>query len=186
MNWQLLVERGHRVGTTIPIQGPLFAIGRDSHCHLRPTSRKVSRRHCELSTRGGRLFVWDCLAANGTIVNGRRISGEVELSPGDRLQVGPLLFIVRQQSGPSEEGIGVGTSEETVGDLLLHHLGDNIPKPGQPTVHCQDTRLDAATGIATPTPLEQGGSRAQQILESYRRPAGELAAGDRSAARRIG
>ncbi len=93
MELSLMVLSGsRRAGMQIAIPRRPFFIGRDDNCHLRPQSPFVSRRHCVLLRRGGRLLVQDLGISNGTIVNDHRIDGIKELVHGDRLGVGPLLF----------------------------------------------------------------------------------------------
>jgi ABC-type multidrug transport system ATPase subunit len=50
----------------------------------------VSRRHARLSVDGGRAFLHDLGSANGTFVNGRRLTRQVELRRGDRIDIGPF------------------------------------------------------------------------------------------------
>src|SRR3954451_6417289 len=47
MKVQLIVVQGKPEGKTIPLQGPIFKIGRGETCHLRPNSEQVSREHSE-------------------------------------------------------------------------------------------------------------------------------------------
>jgi signal transduction histidine kinase len=78
-------------------------IGRSSES-LPITDRAVSRRHAELTPDGERWFIRDIDSANGTFVNGARIDGRVELSPGDQIRVGSTLFafaIEPEQARPS-------------------------------------------------------------------------------------
>ncbi len=70
-------------------------IGRRRGCDIRIPSDEVSRRHCLLSIRAGAVTVEDLASVNGTLVNGRRISGRQLLYPGDRLEVGPVTFLVQ-------------------------------------------------------------------------------------------
>ena len=48
----------------------------------------VSSRHARVFMREGTVWIEDLGSTNGTVVNGTRISGAVELHPGDRVQVG--------------------------------------------------------------------------------------------------
>ncbi len=50
----------------------------------------VSQRHARLSVVGGRVLVHDLGSANGTFVNGRHLTRQVELRPGDRIDIGPF------------------------------------------------------------------------------------------------
>src|SRR5437588_12312868 len=85
---------GKGEGKVIPIPTFPFIIGRDPQCHLRPASPVISKRHCSLQSRGGKFFVNDFDSTNGTFVNDKQIKGEVEIRHEDRLQVGPLAFLV--------------------------------------------------------------------------------------------
>jgi ABC-type multidrug transport system ATPase subunit len=50
----------------------------------------VSRRHAQLLVDQGRVRLRDLGSANGTFVNGRRITGQVVLNRGDRIDIGPF------------------------------------------------------------------------------------------------
>lgn len=58
----------------------------------------MSRRHARLfRTAEGRLAVEDLGSANGTLVNGKRISGIRLLQPGDRVRPGRTELEVRHE-----------------------------------------------------------------------------------------
>jgi len=108
MQIRLIVERGSRTRSVYVVKGPDMVIGRQSGCHLRIPSGAVSRRHCLLTLVHDGLLVRDLGSANGTIVNGREIRGEQELRPGDRLQVGPVTFLVELAEAPAGARVGPG------------------------------------------------------------------------------
>jgi pSer/pThr/pTyr-binding forkhead associated (FHA) protein len=91
----VVLTPGKQEGKTLPIGLPQFLIGRDPQCHLRPASAAISKRHCALMQRDGKVFVRDFDSTNGTFVNDEPIKGEVEVHHDDRLRVGPLLFVVQ-------------------------------------------------------------------------------------------
>lgn len=96
MNLSLVVMTpGKSEGKAIPIALAQFVIGRDPQCHLRPASSLISKRHCALVVREGKVFVRDFESTNGTFVNDQPVKGEVPLRHNDTLKVGPLLFGVR-------------------------------------------------------------------------------------------
>src|SRR5262249_17746394 len=115
MKWFLVVERGPRKGDVIPLRRRPFLIGRASGCHLRPSAASISKRHCMLAVRDGKLFVAAYKTTNGTLVNGERIKGAQTLEAGDRLQVGPLAFVVTLGEPPSQ----ADPDEERFGQMLL-------------------------------------------------------------------
>src|SRR5205823_9782628 len=73
-----------------------FLIGRDPQCHLRPASQAVSKQHCGVMIRDGKVFLKDYGSTNGTVVNDAVVKGEErQLVNNDTLKVGPLDFTVR-------------------------------------------------------------------------------------------
>lgn len=90
---QLVVTAaGPNQGRAIPLPAAKFMIGRDPDCQLRPASQAVSKKHCAIEVREGRVYVADIGSTNGTVVRGEIIIGEVEVQSGDALKVGPLEF----------------------------------------------------------------------------------------------
>jgi predicted component of type VI protein secretion system len=76
-------------------------IGREDGCKLRVPVANVSRRHCELIEDDSELVVRDLGSSNGTFVNGARVK-QTELSPGDLLAVGPVVFVIKINGFPKE------------------------------------------------------------------------------------
>lgn len=79
--------------TRVPL--PKCLIGRNPECHLRFQHPAVSRRHCVVYAREGRVFVRDLDSRNGTLLNGHLVWDDHELRTGDELQLGPLVLEVR-------------------------------------------------------------------------------------------
>jgi pSer/pThr/pTyr-binding forkhead associated (FHA) protein len=65
---------------------PEMILGRQAECDLLLTQGHASRRHARLSVADDGVWLEDLGSANGTFVNGARITGKVKLSPGDRLR----------------------------------------------------------------------------------------------------
>src|SRR5947208_13548005 len=116
MKLSLVVAQGVHTGKVIPITLPQFVIGRDPQCQLRPASPAISKRHCAVLVRGGKVFVQDFGSTNGTFVNDEPVKGEVEVKDGDRFKAGPLEFTISLQTTaaakpaakPAAVGAGVG------------------------------------------------------------------------------
>jgi len=89
---QLVVTRGIHQGKFIPVTTKVFTIGRDKLCDLQPRSDEVSRRHAELKLISGLVLIRDLGSRNGTWVNGERLTTQVCLRHGDRIEIGPLAF----------------------------------------------------------------------------------------------
>src|SRR5262245_56454621 len=91
----LVLTSGKQEGKVLEIKLPQFLIGRDPQCHLRPASALISKRHCALIQKEGKVFIRDFGSTNGTYVNDERVEGERELHHDDQLKVGPVAFSIR-------------------------------------------------------------------------------------------
>jgi predicted component of type VI protein secretion system len=102
MKVSLVVASGVHQGKAIPIVTPQFVIGRDPACQLRPASQAVSKQHCAVLIRDGKVFVRDMGSTNGTVVNDATLKDEErEVRPNDSLKVGPLDFTIRIEPTPA-------------------------------------------------------------------------------------
>jgi pSer/pThr/pTyr-binding forkhead associated (FHA) protein len=139
----VVLTPGKSEGKIIPIAVPEFVIGRDSQCHLRPASPIISKRHCAVVVRDGKVFVQDFGSTNGTFVNDAKVEKEKELSHDDRLTIGPLLFGIRiENSIPVDQPTPLpatrpvasanGSSPDEEAAALLLSLQDQEPAPGSP------------------------------------------------------
>src|SRR5262245_2375103 len=90
----LVLTPGKQEGKKIEVKLPQFLVGRDPQCHLRPASPLISKRHCALIQRDGKVFVRDFGSTNGTYVNDERVEGERELRNDDQLKIGPIQLTV--------------------------------------------------------------------------------------------
>jgi EAL domain-containing protein (putative c-di-GMP-specific phosphodiesterase class I) len=81
-----------------------FLVGRREGCHLRLSSKNISREHALLFEQEGSLWVRDLASRNGTFLNRELVSREVPLKHGDTLHFGDLQFrICRRQEGDAHE-----------------------------------------------------------------------------------
>ncbi len=86
----LLRMDGVHAGQVIPLEESL-TIGRHPNNGVVIDDTGVSRHHAELRIERGVLLLKDLGARNGTIVQGRKIEGIVELHDGDFIQFGPRV-----------------------------------------------------------------------------------------------
>jgi hypothetical protein len=84
-----LLYNGNRI--LVGSQGA--TIGRSHDCEIVVDDANVSRRHAELSPRGGAWVLTDLGSTNGTRLDGRRIERPEPLEPGDRIEVGASVII---------------------------------------------------------------------------------------------
>lgn len=90
----LKVIEGAKAGSKVAVKKDRFLIGRSPKCHLCAGSTAISRKHCAILRHDAKVTIADLGSRNGTLVNGKKITEEVELSSGDELTVGPLKFMV--------------------------------------------------------------------------------------------
>jgi pSer/pThr/pTyr-binding forkhead associated (FHA) protein len=157
MKLSLIVAQGAKEGTAIPIGVPQFVIGRDPGCQLRPASESVSKRHCALLVKTGKVFARDLGSRNGTFVNDRQIDTEVELHNGDRLKIGPLEFVVRLEikvKKPADRPRGP-LADDDIADLLLESTGPTS-NAGPPSDKISAMLLDIPDEPRSPTADEDG------------------------------
>ncbi len=117
MKVQLVVVQGKPEGKVIPLAIPIFRIGRGETCHLRPNSDQVSREHAELALLSDKVTVRDLGSRNGTILNGKPVSGVATLKDGDLVQVGPLTFAVDIKGAPVAPAMPVASKPPSLDDV---------------------------------------------------------------------
>jgi len=141
----------------------MTVIGRREDCDLRIPLGEVSRKHCRLVRDGDTLKLEDLGSSNGTFLNGQRVQ-EALLSPGDTIQVGPVVFAVQIDGEPPEDelrpvssaGAGAGEEEPVA-------LGEADEDAGT---------LEHAGGAANAVRGNGGGSHANLELEELQ-PVGD-------------
>jgi anti-anti-sigma regulatory factor len=97
MKVYLIVAKGKKQGMPIPIEFDLFVIGSGSECQLRAVHDCIGEQHCAIVQRDRKVFICDLDSGGATIVNGEEIphSEEWPIHAGDRIDVGPLHFMVQ-------------------------------------------------------------------------------------------
>src|SRR6478672_10497894 len=80
----------------------MTVIGRREDCDLRIPLGDVSRKHCRIVRDGEMLKIEDLGSSNGTYLNARRVQ-EALLSPGDSIQVGPVVFVLQVDGDPADD-----------------------------------------------------------------------------------
>jgi pSer/pThr/pTyr-binding forkhead associated (FHA) protein len=131
----MVLTTGKSAGQVIPVTLSQFVIGRDPQCNLRPASAVISKRHCALLIRNGKVFVRDFDSTNGTFVNDEQVKGERPLNHEDTLKIGPLAFrVVIEASVPVNKPTPVppkagGADDESVAAMLLSLQDDGGAAP---------------------------------------------------------
>jgi predicted component of type VI protein secretion system len=111
----------------------MTVIGRREDCDLRIPLGEVSRKHCRVVRDSDILKIEDLGSSNGTYLNGRRVQ-EALLSPGDSIQVGPVVFVLQIDGEPDDEDLSPITIETQQseagsganGQVEAMHPGDEL------------------------------------------------------------
>src|SRR5215472_8294768 len=99
----------------VPLDKPVFSIGRRSESDLRLTGADVSRLHAEIVRTGDTFVLHDRQSTFGTFVNDQKIDMRT-LQPGDRIRLGQstdvdVVFAVGDEA-PSAEKSAVNAATE--------------------------------------------------------------------------
>jgi len=87
----LVVVGGESADRELQLRLP-SVIGRGRDATVTVQHSLVSRLHCEIFEREGRLFVRDLQSLNGTYINNFKINDEEPLMPGQLLTLGNMTF----------------------------------------------------------------------------------------------
>ena len=167
----------------------ILTIGRDPSNDLVLPDAMVSRRHAVIEHRGSQFFLRDCSSANGSVVNGDRVS-ERGLRDGDLVAIGSMRLLFR------DEPVEVGSSGKVLphpsaaplvcpscqgeyrrGDLFCRECGAQVAQPsGPPKTVC------ASCGTAVPLPARFCSACGATLAEDGQRVEGPAEAKEGQAA----
>ncbi len=135
-------------------------IGRSTEA-LPISDTTVSRRHAELTPDHGKWFLRDLDSANGTFINGNRITERTQLKPGDQIRCGSTLFtFARKPRDPKSSMVELVDAEEF--DLTVEGLVENAPSSDAGEGH--DLNEDSMV-LASPDPAKAARDHLRVIYE---------------------
>ena len=120
-------DEGHR--REVPLDRDEITIGRreDNVVHL--PERNVSRHHARLVRRDGTVLLEDLRSANGTVVNGIRITEPVRLGDMDLVRIGDYGVALRQDGISLDVPLPGTMPPEPVAGSRADVLADTAPHP---------------------------------------------------------
>jgi len=127
-DWSLTAIGGDMQGRTIMIHGSM-TFGRSSNCDIIIEGEYMSRRHAELSLKGGGLRIVDLGSSNGTCVNGKKVN-EHQLKPGDKISFDKSVFLV---AGPVGE-VAAASFLEDEEEATMFRAVAPMPKAPPPKI----------------------------------------------------
>jgi len=160
MQVSLKVLSGTHEGKLIPIKDEKFLIGRSESCQLRPKSESISRKHCAIVQKDGRLLLIDLKSRNGTFINEKQVSHEKAkiLKNGDMLRCGQLEFEVLIE-------VGIANSKQPEVQSVKEAAGRMTEHAGLDSRESVDISawLSEADQIDRSVPAEESGFETRQI-----------------------
>jgi predicted component of type VI protein secretion system len=130
----------------------MTVIGRREDCDLRIPLGDVSRKHCRLILDGDTIKVEDLGSSNGTYRNGERVQ-QTELTSGDTLQIGPVVFVLQVDGFPADEDLTPVTVQAAAQN------GDATAAPGA-AVAASDTGEEEVVDLETDGAVASSGNSA--------------------------
>ena len=103
---RLVVREGGRVVQEIELRGEL-GIGRAENNDLQVMDLKASRHHARIHTEGGLLVLTDLDSANGTRVNGVKVTKPHPLEHGDRITIGDTEITVHMPDRANQDTLSM-------------------------------------------------------------------------------
>ncbi len=89
----LIVISGPHVGRMYKVGEDNITMGRSPQVDLQLNDVGVSRKHARIVHHGENVFVEDLKSANGTYINGRRVTTEYQLQDGDKITLGTTTIL---------------------------------------------------------------------------------------------
>jgi hypothetical protein len=126
---KLVIEDEEGLRREVLLDRDEITIGRreDNLVHL--PERNVSRRHARLLQKDGAVLLEDLRSANGTLVNGIRITEAVRLGDGDLVRIGDYGVALRPDGVPLETPLPRKISPEQPAASRGDVLADTAPHP---------------------------------------------------------
>jgi pSer/pThr/pTyr-binding forkhead associated (FHA) protein len=103
----LMVTAGLRQGMHLEINAQGIRIGRDPNNELFLDDPEVSRHHARVILHNGAVWVQDAGSRNGVFVNGNRVSGHKQISPGAQIQIGTHQFLVELPKAGMDSSVSI-------------------------------------------------------------------------------
>ncbi|MCH8544794.1 MAG: FHA domain-containing protein [Alcanivorax sp.] len=121
--WTLYATAGPLLGQRFPVPpAGNLVLGRSQHSDVVLAGVHISRRHAQIWSSNGRLFVCDMDSASGTWVNRKKIS-ETELNPGDDMRIDNAVFRIESPRPGAPAHFGAGDDAGGVAEPRTVYAG---------------------------------------------------------------
>ena len=108
-------------GRRFPLTGQITILGRSSNCDVYIPDKRASRRHAEVRWNGEASTLRDLDSANGTFLNGRRITTPQMLHAGDEIAIAGAVFTFRDPKATLRVAeFPLLVTDETTGEVWVN------------------------------------------------------------------
>jgi pSer/pThr/pTyr-binding forkhead associated (FHA) protein len=156
---QISSDRGQNLGGFYLKQGNLWIAGREETCDIQIPDKKASRKHFEISKTQSGFVVTDLGSANGTRVNGRRISpnSSVQLASGDTISVASVNIRFELKNEAVEQQL------KNLPDVLFNQTVVAAPQHQAPNLPANYGGGDGNDSYLEPMDYGQSAPASQQL-----------------------
>lgn len=152
-NWQLVALSPELGDLSIPV-GTSLRIGRQETNDVVLASPRISRQHAKLNRIGDKLYIQDLGSANGTFVNGDRMTSEAyRLQQGDELAFAELAFVVTQQDDMDADALVDAITQLTDNSVPLDSTADT-PQGNDNNVDVRPVTVTASSEPLIPVDID--------------------------------
>lgn len=134
----LHVLKGTNEGSSIPLDGDKFVLGRNPDCDIVIAATSVSREHAQIVRVNNRFYIEDKQSRNGTYINNQAVTTRTPLTHNDKIRICDFqaTFLDPPMSGlPTVDDMGGGEeapeSTSTV-EAMLSNSSSNLLLETQP------------------------------------------------------
>jgi len=134
---KLHVLKGANEGTSIPLDGDKFVLGRNPDCDIVIAATSVSREHAQIVRVQNRYYIEDKQSRNGTYINNQAITTRTPLQHNDRIRICDFqaAFIDPPSSSiPTVDDLGTEDAPESTStvEAMLSNSSSNLLLETQP------------------------------------------------------
>jgi two-component system, NtrC family, response regulator HydG len=140
-------------------------IGRAPTNHVVIPDDICSRNHCEVFLGVDGWILRDLGSRNGTLIDGRRVSGDVPLEFGDQLQIGDFFLLFSQNVGELDEADRSGLDDNTETYDGNQTVSIDAVKP---EILFRRHRTRYLTGLSDETDAGSRDRASQELAQLYR------------------
>jgi serine phosphatase RsbU (regulator of sigma subunit) len=168
---QLIGSDGSQYYSWILVTGK-YVIGRSSEADLVVPDKTVSRKHAEfeIGADTSTLFLTDLESHNGTLVNGKKLTGRIQVNAGDHLTFGQAQFKLSTGNTPANESTSFPRSilPENIAEhsvfLSINETLKPLPARVADLPELLPTLFDMAKTLILPEPQEEMLRRALSLV----------------------